>query len=1565
MPQSLPSPSVSFKHLVATQFASRPGLREVVASAGFDALAARYPWTRKNHPQLQSLTGFSILHDLDEGPPTPPGNLVDTLLEHFLSGQPMALKPTDQLSLNPPAIFRPQHVAPAIDIRMADLNTDYDDVLATLSETFQQAQVSFWNSRDGDSDVTRLRWMQQVLKAALLGTLERQGLDSDQKALLYAILAQAGTEANVQGLQVSLASPGSTVHEVIPDLLITGNQNARDLVLWCKPSGTVRGFNGITAFTTALRDELSEHHTFDTMSWACTALTEDPFSYQARQLLNGLLQKIDRVQLGAIEHVADLEALFNTLSDPSSIFPACFHLVQSTPAIPLPDWLESATVTDRFQYHTALLKLSAGQMLAQGETSLDGIETLQQYTVRRLREQMRDDHPNQQPCHPDQVLITISQVVQMSSVGPAKLEYLKTISLTELAISRLQLGSDQVASAIQLAGQQPTSSWMDLDYVNALIVAVDVGGQYPQFVHDQLQTSTDIDKRRQRFAEEWRNALLLSALHAKIAGQLSERNWQVVADFCHREAHSGTSLKMGPLSFSSVPGGPKANRVHAMFVIEVSATGAWILYRPMYATQAIRQFDSRNQLMTAIRTEQALQQDILTWLDDDARPIYANHGFTHPHLHAGLNELAHLVGPGSAMTADTIERLRAPVTLAFTPWSGNLDNSMYEARADMLVLLASWQSISNAQQRWALVRQFAWLAFNTAAPLLRGPAGLLAWLVTALLSIKDDLVTLTQGSNDEKWLAGADLLLNLAMLLAHGPATASPEMELPIQPGPRRVSSPTVTQPPEKSAWVPVTEQPGPAALNVSQWGRDQRLGNLPREARVALNTLRAKANLNGQNAVANGRMRGLYKVDDRYYVKLQDVAYEVEETYSGMRIIGPEVSQSEWSQTWGAEPDGYYIVGRERARGPWLTRWNGEWMLDLHLPGGMPKATKVLIDEKKQAFTRMLESRAANDKKLTSMETFLNGYLERVKPYDEAHLAFQQSLDANPGVDLGDLPEELQIRRQALQALRNEARAIFDVLALTYEKQATLIRDQAQLFASMSDPKYARLDPNATASYARGQWWEQLLAADVQQFRRLLEMNDYGALKDQSRRLVQLPFGHEQTQLYLDYSKNVEAALATHRRLFNVSQRLDQNLSEALTDGQIQFSGKRKKLDAIINNRRYSTLIVRAQILSDLYQLVVNRDRLTAENFESTLLSQKTLRSKHLHEALLSHDSLAAAGLKPEEQKEPLESALSEYKLSLGNAEYLLSRNLPAVDSGKLNEYIAELQALINLTENDLGVISAAADTQAAVPEKPVTHRVRPVRRKVIRTNRGRSLVVEQADENSEAVQIDPLTEHTVARYQQQADHWEAVAQVATVTDYARLRRTGNDLLAQKTARVAYAARHLEGPNSLADQLDFYIQDMADIAATLRTGPDQGHSLAARLEQAITEVQAEKKRLLTTAYLDTQHPDSKALRFLIEAGEVEVRLTRSRKRLKANDFLDVYDIYRLQPRAKLWEAHFHYTSATANARRFAKGHLKFPDAMSRDERLQRVLAPSERYQIYRGDLRLEQIEDLVPFPDN
>lgn len=85
MPSSSP---LSFRQLVATQFANRPRLREVIARAGFEVIAARYPWTRSQHPQLQSIQGFSILRGVNGQPPTASGQLVDTLLTHFSMASP-------------------------------------------------------------------------------------------------------------------------------------------------------------------------------------------------------------------------------------------------------------------------------------------------------------------------------------------------------------------------------------------------------------------------------------------------------------------------------------------------------------------------------------------------------------------------------------------------------------------------------------------------------------------------------------------------------------------------------------------------------------------------------------------------------------------------------------------------------------------------------------------------------------------------------------------------------------------------------------------------------------------------------------------------------------------------------------------------------------------------------------------------------------------------------------------------------------------------------------------------------------------------------------------------------------------------------------------------------------------------------------------------------------------------------------------------------------------------------------------------------------------------------------
>ncbi|MNJ58260.1 hypothetical protein D3C77_538880 [compost metagenome] len=130
---------------------------------------------------------------------------------------------------------------------------------------------------------------------------------------------------------------------------------------------------------------------------------------------------------------------------------------------------------------------------------------------------------------------------------------------------------------------------------------------------------------------------------------------------------------------------------------------------------------------------------------------------------------------------------------------------------------------------------------------------------------------------------------------------------------------------------------------------------------------------------------------------------------------------------------------------------------------------------------------------------------------------------------------------------------------------------------------------------------------------------------------------------------------------------------------------------------------------------------------------------------------------------------------------------------------------------------------------------------------------------------------------------------------------------------------------------------------------------------------ETEKDRLLTDAYLNTRHPDAKALRYLYQANRLQIARTTTRKALRnTNDYLDVYQIRDVQAPAKvLWEAHFHYRSANAAPHGFVKGHLKFwePRGMAREVRLEATTNATERLGIYRGDLRLEQVSDIIPFP--
>lgn len=106
------------------------------------------------------------------------------------------------------------------------------------------------------------------------------------------------------------------------------------------------------------------------------------------------------------------------------------------------------------------------------------------------------------------------------------------------------------------------------------------------------------------------------------------------------------------------------------------------------------------------------------------------------------------------------------------------------------------------------------------------------------------------------------------------------------------------------------------------------------------------------------------------------------------------------------------------------------------------------------------------------------------------------------------------------------------------------------------------------------------------------------------------------------------------------------------------------------------------------------------------------------------------------------------------------------------------------------------------------------------------------------------------------------------------------------------------------------------------------------------------------TRFLSTSHPTADSLRFLFDQRAITVQRAAERKALSANDYLEVYEIRRRIRSGERegegrWEANFHYPSATTPGRK---------------AQLQAAASGRDFLAIYRGELRLEQIDGIIPF---
>lgn len=1550
----------TFKQKVAACFAERPRLRDVLSHEGFTVLVDHYPWIRSNHPQLTSLDDFVILPSLDGV--TPQRALLDVLLEHLLAGSRLQLTAADLPSIAPPRVFHAQEQGtdkarhPEITLNLAKLNDGLESLLGAWLERFQHAQIGFWNGLDEASQVSRMRWLEHTIQAALLCNLQNQGLSAAERATLYALLADIPEGISICAVNVNLTTADNNQPVTLPDLLLSTTQGPQGRVLWCKPGGRVRSFSDLPAFASALKEELAQRYQFDGLSWAQSAVVGDPFAFQARQLLNTMLGDIRRLRLGHLTSVGELQDQLHQLTDPSVYFLNQAHSAQGLPSVGLPAWLSSADAGSRYAYHTSLLKLAARQGQSKGLTSLGDIDDLQRYANRRLREQLQSRYPTIAQHDPDQVLISVSQAIIGSSVQGSQSLHLRNETLTDLAISRLHLGAGEVMTGVTVPGGANTDAWLSLEQIRALIHEVDVGGQYPHYLAAIVAVEPRRQERIRQYAREWRGNLMFSTLKANIQGQLSEPASNALLAFC-QGSNDAQPLHIAPLAFLCAPGTSVSDRAHGMFLIKLPASHGWVLYRPFYADQNLLQFTGLDQMMAAIRRDGELQQSILDWLNDNVREVYGNGGFTHPHLHPTLEALAGMLGGESLVVDKLIEQLRQPVTARFAPWATDLDAQLFDARIEAMRLAASRSSLSNAQEKSALVSQVAWSLFNTVSLLWHGPLASLTWLMLALSAAKDDLSALANGTDEARIVAATDLLTDLAMLLAHrGAPTVADHPSTPqlrfIEPSEREITSE------ETPAQVH-----SPAPVRLYSWHDNQRVGNLSPSARESLVKLQASRSLEGLTPLSKGRLRGLYEIAGRHFVKLQGAAYEVQETWGGIQIVGPDQSNDEWASQWQGTPDDYHIVGRERSRGPWLARWNGEWAINLRLAGGMPRTSKAINAENQQRYTQLRETASHNSQELARLEPLMERNRQQLTDYDDLATEYSLAFLALPAQERAKPPAALVLHKQELLARRRQLATELRASSLFLEKQGVLLEANVRTFMELSEPRFLRLDITGTNARRYSTWLEAAIDNDMLLCRRLLEQVDHEQLVAQANGLHRLPQGAEQLQRYVAYRTCVRDSLQATRRLLVVSQRLDRAIPEALENPKVDYADKAGKLDRVIKRRTYSTLVIRAQLLSDLAYLTVDKTVLTPEAADNLLPLREVLSNNELSRTIWSHDGLAMAEGSSEDKAEVLDDVLRRYRAILDKAHYMQSFSDPALDRAILDEYINELTKVANTTEAQLSAALADLEKGIVPPPPRALHRATPGKRTVIRVGRRPALVEAQGDH---AVQRNPISQQPAGNYERSGDEWhEQAAEPRTdEPDIAQLRLDARQLLAQVDEKIAFAARYADQPNSLNDFLDWPIIDMEELSQRLATIDSD---LVSQLRQAAARVGERKQQLLTNAYLNTRHPDSTALRYLLEQRRVSIAPSVLRRPLRqANDYLDVYEIRDIQaPRAVLWEAHFHYRSPDAKAHDFVKGHLKFRDPREKNRDASLELAPNakERIAIYRGDLRLAQVADIIPFP--
>ncbi len=1355
--------------------------------------------------------------------------------------------------------------------------------------------------------------------------------------LLFVSMYGAGALPNSQALQASQVLPKALLTEAQPlrDSLL-GKQALVAYLLYAKgrhdpvaeirvavvfarqlssgtfayvllrPGHDVLSLQSLDELWTLMRGHLPDPGTIELI-----ASQVNVFDNLAGALLENQLRALDRLPRSHRDVPAEPWSVrVERISDPGWWFTA----PEPTPLTSLqrrvrevaPLWLLNAADADRREYARLLSALLAALFRSSSHDLLFDVASLSAFSRQALRATMLQRHPRMPDIAMEDIQLSVEKY-RRKPLLPDVLGEFEAVQLTlpELALENLEdfrFGATKMR--IGIAGAIPLPEWMTADYLLELITSVDIGAGYPAYLRHRLLDDTRYSViRKTRFLRQIRAQLPLAALESKIRDEqgVTQAGYRMVLAMLEPDAHlrqvEGRPVVLRSLAFQA-NSGAGLDKVAGMFLIEArdSTRGPHLLYRPLF-DPPLSEYASRQLLLDAIGQPGPLQDSVLAWIAADRKALYANGGFRQPRLGTFLpgDEAAPLPPPP------------LPATLSPADIGEDYLQHLFQACMDAVIRQADMQLLSNAEKRWARLKESGWQLFSSWLMFAGGPLTQAGWLILLYRGVRQDLPALQGADEDARAQAWADMLSNLAAVLMHEVMSdgreSSPAAFDSLASADERAPLPVESVAPlERISASLVPGDVGEPAFDRA-WSSPR--FSLSAASRQALQAFKVRT-----LQIPPDRLESLGMVVQSGPGKgLVHLGGPLDKGWHA--LIGDALYQVAWCD------DGPRLVDHSGNHGPFVEAdGQGRWRLDLRLRlrGGSGRDT---VRERLQG--KLRERASLLHGQVTQVSRRIDSLVNEAETLRRRLESMSQGKTARHFSD----PQRSDTRREYLGKLEG--------LQVALEEKIRLVKDlndnrqvlprPAMLVAALADSvRNCRTLLNVSLAVGR----EGSLSAG-----QIGEMIAASSAIDYPRVIANLKTNADLTDRQIIWSTKEYKALDELRAIPELGPAQADALEQALLRHFTPLDWQAVQLPTLL-----------ALTLDELPAAIT----LQLDDQVFGVIKDSAEQTRYVTNTI----NRLSADDPRQDRIDALLTAIARYDETLDLLNYL--KNL--MPRQRLLEYASRLSGLLEqLREDALGSLSGLGDE--AAPAEPAP---RPgpsggsPRKKFIRTRnrevfvgRVRERTPEQADE---IVEITDPNGGVVSAFKENKDDaedtfWEEVkaapapappgqrkVALSRRVASARAELKGVDALIRQVMALtttSKAPRDLQGIlalkaqtlNSLADELQQALKEGGGAEALVNTA----QALEGNLRQEATRLIAEGRNARVAA-IRYNAPQLAGLEYLKEQGLVAIQRAGGRQAERSGGFLQEYVISD-QEGSPLWVAHFHYPTATTADAEFARAHLK------------------------------------------